>query len=295
MATLNAVLTVAATASCLPTAPALGADELMSGGVRRTYSVHAPASSSSNPLPVLIVFHGAGGRGISARSLGFDTWADSLRFVVVYPDAAPNTRGTWALGCAQCTWADIAGIDDYAFVGDLVDDVGRKHSIDRTRVFAAGFSLGGSLAYDLACHVPGLLAGTAVVASLPSVEELELCRSPRPAVRVITSIGGSDGNVPWFGGPGGGGAIYQNAETTARDWADNNGCAPAVGRRDLEDRDRDGFLVRVLEYGNCADGSFVRFYRVEGLGHGWPRFADLDITREIALAFFGGAPRVRSQ
>ena len=273
-------------AACTATAtPAGGTGRITSGGIERTFAVHVPPSRPAS-LPVLLVFHGAGGTGSDMQGLGFNAWADSLGFLAVYPDAAPGTRGTWALGCNQCTWADVAGVDDYRFTQDLIDSLAARYPVDRARLFATGHSLGGSFAFDLACHVPGLFAGTAVSSSLPSMEELPLCTTGQMPLRVITSAGTSDANVPWNGGPGGSGATYQGAESTASYWAARGSCESTPARRDLPDQNHDGEVVHVVEYTACAGGGFVRFFKVDGMGHSWPAIADLDLTREIANSFF---------
>ena len=73
-------------------------------------------------MPLLLAFHGAGGTGEAfQQAIAIDQLADQYGFAVVYPDAANDTRGTWALGCSYCTWADVAGIDDYgSFVTCLI-------------------------------------------------------------------------------------------------------------------------------------------------------------------------------
>jgi len=42
--------------------------------------------------------------------------------------------------------------DDIAFLHGVVADAERRWPIDRARIFAAGFSIGGSMVWDLACH-----------------------------------------------------------------------------------------------------------------------------------------------
>ena len=46
-------------------------------------------------------------------STGLDSYADKDNFLAVYPDAVGgDAKHTWALGCYQCTWADVVGVDD---------------------------------------------------------------------------------------------------------------------------------------------------------------------------------------
>lgn len=257
---------------------------LQSGGLRRSYWLQLPQRARQR-MPVLIVFHGAGGTGSSMMSLFDADVIERYGFLAVYPEAASGTHGTWALGCAQCTWADAAGVDDYRFARDLIDTLARRHDIDRSRVFVAGHSLGGSFAFDLACRFSELVAGTAVVASLPSADELPGCRAGR-ALEVMIVLGDRDANVPWDGGSR---YAYASADSSARLWAGWNGCSSAPASSALPDRNGDGRLVRVTTYSSCRDGVHVRLFRVENGGHGWPR-DDLDALKEIVRSFFGAAP-----
>src|SRR5437868_3158375 len=82
-------------------------ESLVVGRIVRIYLVHLPPQHRTNKkLPVLLVFHGAGGTSNEMRGAGLDSWADRYGFVTVYPEAVGgNARRTWALGCRQCTWA----------------------------------------------------------------------------------------------------------------------------------------------------------------------------------------------
>lgn len=227
---------------------------LRSGGLERSYTAYVPRSARRDEaLPVVVAFHGAGGRGSDMQGALTPALAEQYRFLAVYPDAAPDTRGTWALGCRHCTHADARGIDDYAFVRDLLDTLAARHPIDARRVFAIGHSLGGSMAFDLACRGNQRLAGVAVVASLPSADELPFCR-PGRALDVLIIIGDRDPNVPWSGG---GAYAYASADSTARLWATWNGCRRGV--------------AATTGYESCRDGVRVVLVRVAGGGHEWPR------------------------
>ncbi len=76
--------------------------------------------------------------------------------IFVYPLARIRTFGTWGtkigwqLGPgAQAT--NAAGNDDLAFFDAMLDDVGRRHCIDPTRIFVAGQGWGADFASALAC------------------------------------------------------------------------------------------------------------------------------------------------
>ncbi|HJU90560.1 MAG TPA: PHB depolymerase family esterase [Gemmatimonadaceae bacterium] len=284
------LLLAAAMTACRPPSPASNGSSavrigaLQSGGVRRSYWLRVPESPRGK-LPVLIVFHGSGATGSSMMTLFDGADLERYGFLAVFPEAAEGTNATWALGCQRCTYADAAGVDDYRFVRDLLDTLAQKHDIDRARVYVTGFSLGGSFAFDLACRFGELVSGSAIVASLPSADELAGCRPSRP-LEVLIMLGDRDPGVPWEGG---GRYQYASADSSARLWASWNGCAMTPASSALPDRNGDGNQVRVTTYSSCRDDVKVRLFRVEGVGHAWPR-EDLDASSEIARSFFGSAP-----
>jgi hypothetical protein len=76
--------------------------------------------------------------------------------IFVYPLARIRNFRTWGIKIgwqlgpgAQTT--NAAGNDDLAFVDAMLDDVGRRHCIDPTRIFVAGQGWGADFASALAC------------------------------------------------------------------------------------------------------------------------------------------------
>lgn len=213
------LLAACAPPAALPQRGTILTAAIQSNGLRRAYTLYLPSGyAGKGTRPLLLAFHGAGGSGLGMRAtIDIEALADQHGFVVAYPDAAGGAaRRTWALGCDTCTWADVAGIDDYRFVRELIDTLTRTYPIEPARIFATGVSLGGSFANDLACRETGLLAGVAVIASLPSADELPVCRASTRPISVLLMIGDADPNVP----VGGGGQYdYLAADSTAGLWA----------------------------------------------------------------------------
>jgi len=139
---------------------------IRSGQFERTYHVYVPPSyRADHPAPVLLAYHGFGGTGIGMRmTTGLDAIGDQYGALVVYPDAVPAARRAWALGCANCTYADALGVDDAQFTIDLIEELGRRYSVDKSRVYATGHSLGGSFVGVFACRHADHIAGVAIVA-----------------------------------------------------------------------------------------------------------------------------------
>lgn len=87
--------------------------------------------------------------------------------------------------------------DEFAFVGEVLDDVARRFPVDPARIMASGFSQGGSMVWYLACRMPTRFAAFAPVAGAFWEPLPESCAGPRPPL--IHVHGTSDSTVPLAG------------------------------------------------------------------------------------------------
>src|SRR5262249_35522139 len=114
-------------------------------------------------------------------------------------------------------------IDDAGFIEALIAHEAEANKIDKKRVFAAGWSNGGQLAYRLALEHPEDFAGVAAVsASVPVKENLDCGQVDKP-ISVMVIKGSADPINPYRGGMVNlGGAKLGNvlsSEDTAKYWA----------------------------------------------------------------------------
>ncbi len=130
------------------------------GGVNRTYVVYLPANfTPAENMPVMFFFHGGGGTANSGiGECDFRSLADAERFLAVYPQAINSTSGTnsW-----DCLGDYHGGIDEMGFVSAMIDALSATYNADTQRVYAGGYSLGGSLVYDVAAYLPDRVAAIA--------------------------------------------------------------------------------------------------------------------------------------
>jgi polyhydroxybutyrate depolymerase len=242
---------------------------LPSGGITRTYQAHVPAKTDREAaLPLVIALHGGNGTGASMRNLtSLDAVADDSGFVVAYPDGYANS---WADGRGT-TDAEVAGVNDVAFIGALIDDIAARTPIDARRVYVTGISNGGMMSLRLACALSSRIAAVApVAANMPSAL-LSSCTPTRP-VPVMFVHGDQDLLMPRDGGVvplGAGGAVQSTAASVAL-WNGLNGCAAMATSSATIDAAADGTSISLLRYGGCGAGVDNRFYDVVGGGHTWP-------------------------
>jgi polyhydroxybutyrate depolymerase len=168
---------------------------LVVNGQARDFRLYQPANlPRSTAVPLVVMLHGALGTGSQAEtSYGWNAEADREGFVVAYPGGVSRS---WAVSPDCCGPPARDGVDDVAFIQQLVSTVADQLPVDRTRIYATGISNGGMLAYRLACDTK-LFAAIGPVAAT----QLGPCPSPAPT-SVIHIHGTADRTVPYDGGPG---------------------------------------------------------------------------------------------
>jgi len=239
-------------------------------GRTRSYHLYVPASLPSDaPVPLLVGLHGGGGWGTQFEDNSrFDRLAEANGFLVVYPDGVgvsligeDDHLRTWNAGTC-CGQAEKDGIDDVAFISQLIDQIEADHHVDPSRVYAAGHSNGAMLSYRLACELSDKIVAVGIVSG---ALEIDSCTPAKP-VSVIQINGTADDNVPIDGGRGSR-TLSGGSHPPPRDGADAiaraDACAdgPEVGVR--------GDLT-TTSWTGCADGTDVRYVVIDGSPHAWP-------------------------
>ena len=239
-------------------------------GRTRRYHLFVPAGvdQSTTKVPLLVALHGGLGSGVQfERQSDFDSLAASQRFVVVYPDglgsgAEATTNRTWN-GGGCCGFAARAKIDDVGFIELLVATLQAKYPIDPSRVFAAGHSNGGILAYRLACEASDVFAAVGVQSSSL---EVDTCTPSRP-VSLLHIHGTADQNIPIGGGAGSGvsAVTFNPVIAGVHTIALADGC-PATPVERVEASNAD---LTIDQWQPCTDGADVEYIRVAGAPHAW--------------------------
>ncbi|MBG0830230.1 polyhydroxybutyrate depolymerase [Planomonospora sp. ID67723] len=223
-------------------------------GRERGYRLYRPASLPAK-APLVVMLHGGFGSARQAeRSYGWNAEADRRRFAVAYPDGYGRA---WNVGGGCCGRPGRQGVDDVAFISRMVAEVGRELRTDPRRVYAAGISNGGMMAYRLACD-------TTIFAAVGPVAATRLggCPAPEP-LSVVHVHGLADEAVRFDGAPGAGFAGIDGPpvpEVLAA-WRTAGRCGrPAVS----------GSGPVTTELARCPRGRAVELITVRGAGHQWP-------------------------
>lgn len=242
-------------------------------GSTRLYRVHVPKTyDPATPAALLLALHGGGG-SMEYQSddayYGLITAAEQQGFVAVFPNGFsrfPNGKlATWNAGSC-CGGARDSDSDDVGFIRSLIARLTRQLNVDRARIFAAGMSNGGMMAYRLACEMSDVFTAIAAVAGTDNTREC----TPRHPVAVLHIHARNDSHVLYTGGPGPDVSAKEQAtdftsvpDSVAR-WVRFNGCA-ATPQRIIE---RPGAYCDL--YSACREDARVQLCVTETGGHSWP-------------------------
>lgn len=215
--------------------------------LQRWYKIIIPPGyHPESPTALVINLHGLGSN-IEQQEFFSDMSlkANEAGFIVVYPLAG---AGIWNIEAG-----DIGAID-VDFIRQIIIDITADVNIDRTRIYATGFSNGGGMAHRLACDLSDQIAAIAPVAG--AYNHVEPCDPTRP-VPIIAFHGTADRVVPIQE------RVHDIPQWSA-DWARRNGCDPAP----IETHPQE--MVEIHTFTNCENNATVQVYYLEGVGHTWP-------------------------
>lgn len=186
-------------------------------GVDREFIVYRPASvPASQELPVVFMYHGTAQSGeLMYKETGWVDQANANNFMVVFPTSLKYhivsqeklVNGTvqedvkdyttkWnyydLYNALDPAYPDQKLADDVQFTRDMVAFVKDNYATDAERIYATGFSNGGSFTAQLAAEMSDTFAAFAISSSGQSRDDLiakaaESNAAPRPLVHVIGS------------------------------------------------------------------------------------------------------------
>lgn len=223
---------------------------ITAGGLKRDYIVSMPAGARQRDrLPVIFVFHGY---KEDAEKIRKNSGLDAADAIVAYLDGKDSA---WA----PAPYASTSGQQDLAFVDAVLAELEGEFSIDRSRVFAAGFSNGGGFAAFVGCQRPQAFTGIATVAGAYYQRVSAGC-SQIPMMHV--DFHGTADKVIAYNGGQRHATAYNSVEEMLNESASRNHCA---------ERDEDTEVVPgvLRERWSRCDAELAH-YRIDNGPHVWP-------------------------
>jgi len=239
----------------------------------RTYYLHVPASyQPSQSVPLLLAFHSRTTDGKEIlRTSQFVAWAAEMNFIVAAVNGAVSDgASSWNAGncCANATTYEE---NDVLLTSTIIDFVKSNYAVDQGRVWAAGHSNGGMLAYRLACDLYDKITAIAVVTGAL----MDPTCSPTKPVSIFHIHGNLDPTVPFHGG---GKFETPNIYFSVQDMAYRNSCTgdPIETSNTIEER----YIWR------CTNGVETQLVNYQEQSHAW-----VDGYTEEILRFLFAHPR----
>lgn len=280
----------------------------------RSYRLYVPEELPQRPA-LVVMLHGCTQDAADfAAGTRMDEHARVRGFLALYPE---QTSEHHPQKCWQ--WYDEAhqraDAGEPALLAAMVRRVAEERGADPERVYLAGISAGGSMAWVLAVTHPGLFAKVAVHSAVPygvatdvngALAALQAgAGDPSRAVeRIVAAAAGAPRLPPALVLHGAADPVVRpiNGDEGACLWAEAMGGADgsrALVRRE-DELEEGGRRVRRVRWA-AADGAVaVEGWRIEGLGHAWSggspdgSYTDPegpDATARIVEFFLGGESR----
>ncbi len=239
-------------------------DTMESGGLQRDYRLYIPtAYDGSEPVPLVLNLH-----GYSSDAFGQDLYAnfrliaDTANFLLVIPN---GTFDGFGLRYWNCFVADGIGVDDVAFLSELIDSISANYNVDVNRVYSTGMSNGGFMSHALACELSNKIAAIASVTGSIDEDRLPAC-DPQHPMPVMQIHGTEDDVVPYDGS-----LDYIPVESVIDHWTDLNNCDDAAEFNAIPDVvPSDLCTAEHYVYGGCDNNINVELFKIIDGGHTWP-------------------------
>jgi polyhydroxybutyrate depolymerase len=238
-------------------------------GVKRTATLYRPSELADGPAPVLIALHGRGQTIQSFReALHFEPLAEREQFIVAYPEAI---EADWSYGHPIAKPMPVVNgetVNDSAFIRQLIETLIASKRADPARVYVAGVSRGGLMAYTVACDLADRVAAVAAVISPMTEYQRQDCRPAKP-VPLMVMAGTHDLLQPYDGWLAPAGRLLSAAETMDY-WRVQNRCTKQNWAPIQHREPSDWTRIWLFQWTNCESGKSLRLYRINGGGHQAP-------------------------
>ncbi len=234
----------------------------------REYLTYIPSGySHTNEAPIVLNFHGFG--GTASGQLALSDWrglAEKHAIILIYPQGLELQEGGshWNPDPVSSDGKSLS--DDLGFVRRLLKRISKNYSIDKSRVYATGYSNGAGMVYGLAHHMPDLITGIAPVSGLMNDKYLSTISGVSP-VGLISFNGEEDWVRPVNGIKG----YLASVADISSHWARVNDSTRSVVEQFAQVT---GNIIERTSYSRDDGLITVEQYLVDRGGHEW---FDLDI------------------
>jgi polyhydroxybutyrate depolymerase len=252
------------------------------GGITRCYRVYqSPNYKASVPASLLIALHGLGDSMTNFSTIGFNYIADTANIICIFPQAVadPYAGTAWNSGAGYMGYYPNTSVDDIGFINAIIDTAQANYSIDKTRVYLCGFSMGGFMTERMALQSNAKIAAFGSMSG--TIGSDITTRSPGRHVPVAHFHGTADSTVYYTGD------LYGiDPDSLIHFWIDNNVCDTTPATYNYPNIANDSITVERFEYSNGDPQSDVWFFKMYGANHQVLELPGNDISEPVELWLF---------
>ena len=228
-------------------------------GMNREYILYVPNSyDETSAIPILFNFHGFGGSASQfMQEADMRAEAELNSFILVYP------QGSCLDGVPHWNPCPIgednkSTADDVGFVEAMVNEISSQYNLDMERIYAAGYSNGGMMAYGLANYKSNLIAAVASV----SGSMLDCLDTPSHPMPVLHLHGTNDGVIAYDESSN----DYNSVQSTLDYWTNFNN---TVSTPTINIDNTSGMTIEHYIYDQGDNSVSVEHYKYIGGEHVW--------------------------
>ena len=234
------------------------AQSIVHDNIDREYILYVPSSyDGTSAVPILFNFHGFGGSASQfMQEADMRSLAEADTFILVYP------QGSCLDGSSHWNPCPIGGdnkstADDVGFFESMISEISSQYNLDMERIYAAGYSNGGMMAYGLANYKSDLIAAVASV----SGAMLNCTGSTSHPMPVIHLHGTSDAVVSYNGSND-----WNSVQSTLDYWTSFNN---TISTPTINTDNTGGMTIEHYSYEQGDNSVSVEHYKYIGGEHVW--------------------------
>ncbi len=243
-------------------------DSLPLGGARPAELVLPSNYDRGAQWPLVVMLHGYGSwAGFHRTYFGFDEAAERHGFIGVAPNGTVDIMQNRFFSATEaCCDHYGTGVDDVAYLTELLDEIEERLAVDSERIYFLGHSNGGFMSLQMACELGSRVRA---VASLAGSSHLNAddCRAPGET-SILQIHGTADTVIPYSGGFLGLNA-FPGVETVSARWVERLECEE--GPDALEELslvyEIPGDETERQRWSGCREGRVVELWQMNLVPH----------------------------
>ena len=234
------------------------AQAIVHDGIDREYILYIPNSyDGTSSVPLMLNFHGFGGSASQfMQEADMRSLAEADTFILVYP------QGSCLDGSSHWNPCPTGGdnkstADDVGFFESMISEISSQYNLDMERIYAAGYSNGGMMAYGLANYKSDIIAAVASVSGT-----MLNCTGPTSHPMPVIHLHGTSDAVVSYNGSN----DWNSVQSTLDYWTSFNN---TISTPTINTDNTGGMTIEHYSFEQGDNSVSVEHYKYIGGDHVW--------------------------